>query len=40
MDDVGCAIETALRDLDDLDGDELQACRREKFLEMGKSGLG
>lgn len=40
MDDVGCAIETALRDLDDLDGDELQACRREKFLEMGKRGLG
>ena len=37
---VGDAIETALRDLDDLDGGVLRARRREKFLEMGKHGLG
>ena len=37
---VGDAIEKALRDLMDVEGGVLRAKRREKFLEMGKKGLG
>lgn len=37
---VGDAIESALSDLDDLDGGVLRSRRREKFLEMGQRGLG
>jgi len=36
---VGAAVAEALDALRDLDGDTLQARRREKFLEMGRSGL-
>ena len=37
---VGDAVERALRDLAGLEGGALRARRREKFLEMGRGGLG
>ena len=37
---AGDALETALEELSPLSGNELRAKRREKFLEMGKAGLG
>ena len=36
---VGSAIEEALRPLEKLDGDQLKARRRAKFLDMGQRGL-
>ena len=33
------ALESALRDLSDVEGGVLRARRREKFLEMGRAGL-
>jgi acetyl-CoA carboxylase carboxyl transferase subunit alpha len=40
MDKVGNAIESALNSLDEQEGGVLRAKRREKFLEMGRQGLG
>lgn len=37
---LGDAIDQALADLEDLDGDTLRAERRSKFLEMGRRGVG
>jgi acetyl-CoA carboxylase carboxyl transferase subunit alpha len=37
---LGDALEKALDDLKSFSGAELRAKRREKFLEMGKAGLG
>lgn len=37
---LGDALEAALGELSDLSGNELRARRQEKFLEMGKAGLG
>ena len=37
---VSNAVEEALRALDRLDGPQLKARRRQKFLEMGRKGLG
>ncbi len=37
---LGDAIDQALADLEDLDGDTLRAERRFKFLEMGRRGVG
>ena len=39
MTDVGIAIDKALAELVDLDGDEIKSKRREKFLAMGSKGL-
>jgi len=39
FDALGKALETALRDLSGVDGGVLRARRRDKFLEMGKTGL-
>ena len=36
---LSSSLETALRDLSDMDGGVLRARRREKFLEMGRAGL-
>ncbi|MBT6136452.1 MAG: acetyl-CoA carboxylase carboxyl transferase subunit alpha, partial [Rhodospirillaceae bacterium] len=37
---LGDAVETALRDVIQVDGGELRAARRRKFLDMGDKGLG
>ncbi len=37
---VGRAVEAALAELSGLDGDALRRGRREKFLAMGRTGLG
>jgi acetyl-CoA carboxylase carboxyl transferase subunit alpha len=40
LDALGDRIEAALRKLTPLDGGSLRAKRQEKFLEMGRQGLG
>ncbi|MBT3401858.1 MAG: acetyl-CoA carboxylase carboxyl transferase subunit alpha, partial [Rhodospirillaceae bacterium] len=36
---LGDAVEAALHEVRSIDGSALRARRREKFLEMGKTGL-